>query len=53
MGCRFLVAGRVDMEGRFIDCDALCLQEEFADLFEAIAETEFRLDVSSTMLRSS
>ena len=51
-GCRFLVAGRVDGSGRFIDRDALSLQEEFADLFEAIAEAEFRLDVSSTALRA-
>jgi Cytidylyltransferase-like len=52
-GCRFLVAGRVDGGGRFIDRDALSLHEELADLFEAIAEGEFRLDLSSTMLRSS
>ena len=52
-GCSFLVAGRVDGGGRFIDRDALSLQEEFANLFGAIAEGEFRLDVSSTMLRSS
>ncbi len=52
-GCRFLVAGRVDGGGRFIDRDALRLREEFADLFGAIAEAEFRMDVSSTMLRSS
>ena len=51
-GCRFLVAGRVD-GGRFIDRDALGLREEVADLFEAIGEAEFRVDVSSTMLRSS
>ena len=52
-GCRFLVAGRVDGEGRYIDRDALSLREEFADLFDAIAEGEFRLDVSSTALRTS
>ena len=53
VGCRFLVAGRVDGGGRFIDRDALSLREEFADLFEAIAESEFRLDVTSTALRFS
>jgi hypothetical protein len=51
-GCRFLVAGRVDGGGRFVERDALGLHDAIADLFEAIAEAEFRLDVSSTMLRS-
>ena len=51
-GCRFLVAGRVDGTGRFIDRDALNLQEELADLFEEIEESDFRLDVSSTALRA-
>jgi hypothetical protein len=50
-GCRFLVAGRVDAGGRFVECDGLGLGEGVADLFEAIAEAEFRADVSSTMLR--
>ena len=51
-GCRFLVAGRVDGAGRFVERGGLGLHDAVADLFEAIAEAEFRLDVSSTMLRS-
>ena len=50
-GCRFLVAGRVDAGGRFVERDGLGLGEGVAVLFEAIAEAEFRADVSSTMLR--
>jgi hypothetical protein len=50
-GCRFLVAGRVDREGRFVGLAELALPAEFADLFEAIPAELFRLDVSSTALR--
>ncbi len=46
--CRFLVAGRLDKDGRFTCCEHLELPEEFRDLFTGIT---FRRDVSSTQLR--
>jgi hypothetical protein len=51
-GCRFLVAGRV-AGGEFVTLDRLAIPPEFAGLFEAIAESEFRADVSSTALRQA
>jgi hypothetical protein len=50
--CRFLVAGRVDATGRIRHCDELTIPAEFRDLFAAIAERDFRFDMSSTELRS-
>jgi hypothetical protein len=50
--CRFLVAGRVDATGRFISAEELSVPEPYRDLFVAIPESEFRLDLSSTELRS-
>jgi nicotinamide mononucleotide (NMN) deamidase PncC len=50
-GCRFLVAGRVDKEGKFVGLDNLSLPPAYRDLFTAIPEAEFRLDLSSTQLR--
>jgi hypothetical protein len=52
VGCRFLVAGRVDREGRFVGLEDLALPAEYADLFQPIPATQFRFDVSSTALRS-
>jgi hypothetical protein len=51
-GCRFLVAGRADAEGRFVGLEALAIPAEFADLFDGLSADEFRVDVSSTRLRS-
>jgi hypothetical protein len=51
LGCRFLVAGRADQQGRFVCLEHLGIAAEFADLFEGIPPEEFRLDVSSTQLR--
>lgn len=51
-GCRFLVAGRADGEGRFVGLDALAIPAEFRDLFDGLSADEFRVDVSSTRLRS-
>lgn len=51
-GCRFLVAGRAEASG-FVTLDDLPIPPEFAGLFEAIDEREFRADVSSTALRQS
>ena len=49
-GCRFLVAGRAHDAGyrTLADVD---VPEEFAALFEAIPESRFRADVSSTEMR--
>jgi hypothetical protein len=49
-GCRLLVAGRL-VEGRFHTLADLPLPPEHADLFVAIPEQLFRLDISSTELR--
>jgi hypothetical protein len=51
-GCRFLVAGRVAGSG-FVTLDDLPIPPEFAELFQALPEREFRADVSSTALRQS
>lgn len=50
-GCRFLVGGRVDAAGEFRTWDGGGLAEEFAGLFVALTEADFRVDVSSTQLR--
>jgi hypothetical protein len=50
-GCRFLVAGRADAAGRFLTLDDLFVPRRFRELFAAIPEHVFRLDVSSTVLR--
>lgn len=51
-GCRFLVAGRVDAQGRFVGLADLALPAEHRDLFEGIPEEAFRRDLSSTQLRA-
>jgi nicotinamide mononucleotide (NMN) deamidase PncC len=50
-GCRFLVAGRVDASGQFLALEDLAVPADCGDLFSAIPNTEFRLDLSSTQLR--
>lgn len=50
-GCRVLVGGRVDAAGVFRVWDDL--RPAYRELFDAIPEGEFRVDVSSTELRSS
>jgi hypothetical protein len=50
-GCRFLTAGRVK-DGVWHELPELKLPREIADLFEPISENEFRVDISSTELRS-
>jgi hypothetical protein len=52
-GCRFLVAGRADASGRFVAPEGLQIPVDSLDLFAFIAESEFRLDVSSTQLRAT
>ena len=49
--CRFLVAGRVNAEGNFVDLFNAHIPEAYRDLFAAIPADEFRVDLSSTQLR--
>lgn len=51
-GCRFLVAGRVNAEGNFADLDSLPIPARYHDLFAAVPANRFRVDLSSTQLRS-
>jgi len=51
-GCRFLVAGR-EADGSFRTLAQVALPDGFRDLFEALDEAEFRVDVSSTAIRAS
>ena len=50
-GCRLVVGGRVDTAGAFRVWNGAELAEEFASLFVALTEADFRADVSSTELR--
>ena len=50
LGCRFLVAGR-ESGGAFRTLDDVTVPEGFAEIFEAIPESLFRYDLSSTELR--
>lgn len=49
LGARFLVAGRVDGNGRFLSAHELQPPPDFAHLFEPLPE--FRIDISSTEIR--
>ena len=51
-GCRFLVAGRTQ-QGVFRTLADIAMPPGFDDLFEAIPESRFRSDISSTELRSA
>lgn len=51
-GCRFLVACRLNAEGAFVDLDNLTIAAQYRDLFTAIPASCFRVDLSSTQLRS-
>ncbi|UCH27791.1 MAG: hypothetical protein JSV66_09175 [Trueperaceae bacterium] len=50
LGVSFLVAGR-QQGGRYVSLDDIGVPEAFKDLFEALSEEDFRLDVSSTEIR--
>ena len=50
-GCRFLVAGRVNPKGDFVDLDNLDIPASYRDLFAAIPADCFRVDLCSTQLR--
>ncbi len=52
LGCRFLVAGRVGADGRFVGLEGLIVPPEHRDLFLAIPEAAFRVDISSTEIRA-
>ena len=52
-GCGFLVAGRVDGNGRFHQAADLELPDGFGALFQALPDHQFRKDISSTELRLS
>jgi hypothetical protein len=49
-GCRVVVGGRLDTTGAFRTWDAAAAP--FPELFVALAEADFRADVSSTALRA-
>jgi hypothetical protein len=49
--CHFLVAGRTDAAGRFVTVADIDVPAGFDDLFQAIPEQAFRVDVSSSQLR--
>jgi cytidyltransferase-like protein len=51
-GCRFLVAGRKDAEGRFQALEDLNVPAAYRDLFSPLPASEFRVDLSSTQLRA-
>ncbi len=52
LGCRFMVAGRVDEGGRFREAAELPVPPGFADLFEPIPASLFRRDISSSEIRA-
>jgi hypothetical protein len=51
-GCRFLVAGRDDAEGRFIGYEELALPKGHCDLFVPLSKSDFHVPISSTTLRA-
>jgi hypothetical protein len=52
-GCSFLVAGRVESQGRFVGVNDLAISSAFQDLFTGIPEAVFRADISSTRIRNA
>ena len=52
LGCRFLVAGRAEGNA-FRTLADVSVPQGFDDLFDSIPESAFRVDVSSTDLRST
>ena len=49
--CRFLVAGRVNAKGNFVDLANSLIPVAYRDLFADIPAGEFRVDLCSTQLR--
>jgi hypothetical protein len=50
-GCSFLVAGRMDENGRFAQVGDLPIPQRYQHLFAGIPDSIFRRDISSTELR--
>jgi len=50
--CRFLVAPRTDASGCLLTAHAIAMPPVWRPLFEAIDPAEFRVDLSSTQLRT-
>ena len=50
-GCRFLVAGRSGGAGVFVSLADVEIPAEYRRMFEAIPESRYRVDISSTELR--
>lgn len=53
VGCSFLVAGRMDDNGRFAQVGDLPIPQRFQQLFDGIPDEDFRRDISSTELRKA
>lgn len=51
LGCRFLVACRLNAEGKLVGLDDLAIESKYHDLFTTISANRFRVDLSSTQLR--
>jgi hypothetical protein len=51
-GCRFLVAGRADDAGTYRCLERTQIPAGLQDVFVAIAQSDFRHDISSTQLRT-
>ncbi len=51
LGCRFLVAGRSQGPGVFKGLGDVGIPTEYRHMFEAIPESRYRVDISSTELR--
>jgi hypothetical protein len=49
--CRFLVASRAMASGGYLCLDDIAIPREYTHLFRAIPPNDFRMDVSSTLLR--
>jgi hypothetical protein len=52
LGCRFLVACRVDAQGKCLHVSDVPIPSAFAMLFQEIPADQFRWDISSTQLRA-
>jgi hypothetical protein len=52
LGNRIVVGGRLDAAGRFRVWERCLVAEEFAELFIGLTEHDFRVDISSRVLRA-
>ena len=53
LGCRFLVAARLNTEGTVVGCKDIPIPASYSDLFTPIPTERFRIDLSSTQLRAA